>query len=58
MSQRKLKDANTRKLTRLGASLVVSLPCEILNQLGWQEKQKLTVKKIRGGITIRDWHKH
>jgi len=55
MTQRTLKDTNIRKLTRLGNSLVVSVPREILNALGWRERQKLTIRKIRGGITIRDW---
>ena len=55
MTRRKLKETNIRKLTRSGASLTVSLPREILNQLGWKEKQKVKVRKIRGGVTIRDW---
>lgn len=56
MSRRIAKETNVRKLARSGASLVVSLPREILNLLGWKEKQKVIVRKIRGGVTIKDWH--
>lgn len=56
----KLKDKNTRKLIRLGragASLGLTLPKEIITTLGWREKQKVTVKKVRGGVLIKDWKK-
>ncbi|MCU0653262.1 MAG: AbrB/MazE/SpoVT family DNA-binding domain-containing protein [Candidatus Pacebacteria bacterium] len=53
---RKTKDSATRKLMRLGKfSLAVTLPKEILAELGWKEKQKLTVKKRGKGILIEDW---
>ena len=51
----KLKDKNTRKITRVGkTSLAVTLPIEIVRELGWREKQKVTVKRIKGGILISD----
>ena len=54
----KLKDKNTRKITRVGkTSLAVTLPIEMVKTLGWREKQKVTMKKVRGGILIRDWKK-
>lgn len=54
----KLKDKNTRKITRLGkTSLAVTIPKEIVDDLGWREKQKVTVKRVRGGVLIRDWKK-
>jgi len=46
---------NIRKITRGGTSLNVSIPVEVLKKLGWVEHQKVTVKKIRGGVVIRDW---
>jgi len=55
MTRRKLKETNVRKLTRSGNSLLVSLPREMLTKLGWKEKQKVVVRKIRGGVSIRDW---
>lgn len=54
----KLKDKNTRKITRVGkTSLAVTLSKEIITELGWKEKQKVTVKKVRSGVLIRDWKK-
>ncbi|OGE80675.1 MAG: hypothetical protein A2660_01450 [Candidatus Doudnabacteria bacterium RIFCSPHIGHO2_01_FULL_45_18] len=60
MSKRKPKNLNIRKLIKLGShggSIVVSLPVSLLTQLGWKEKQKVTVKKINGALVIRDWKK-
>lgn len=46
---------NTRKLTRIGRSaLGVMLPAAAIRELGWRERQRLLVKKVRGGILIRD----
>lgn len=54
----KQKDKNVRKLTRTGkTSLAVTVPIEIIRSLGWREKQKVTVKKVRGGVLIKDWKK-
>ena len=56
---RKLKDKNVRKLTRMGTiSLGITLPVEFLSELNWKEKQKVRVKKVRGGLLIRDWRNH
>ena len=53
----KLRDKNVRKITRIGkTSLAVTLPKEMAHGLGWKEKQKVRVKRVRGGILIRDWH--
>jgi hypothetical protein len=36
----KLKDKNTRKITRVGkTSLAVTIPIEIVRELKWKEKQ-------------------
>lgn len=53
---KKLKDKNTRKLLKLGkTSLAVTLPKEMTATLGWREKQRVTVKRIKGGLIIRDY---
>ena len=58
MSKRKTTDSNIRKLTRVGGtSLAVTIPIDILRLLGWKERQKVVVKKIHGGVVIRDWKK-
>jgi len=54
----KLKDKNIRKITRVGkTSLAVTLPIEMAKDLGWREKQRVVVKKVKGGMVIRDWKK-
>jgi bifunctional DNA-binding transcriptional regulator/antitoxin component of YhaV-PrlF toxin-antitoxin module len=54
----KLKEKNTRKLVRLGkTSLATTLPKEMTEALGWREKQKVVIKKVRGGVMIQDWKK-
>jgi antitoxin component of MazEF toxin-antitoxin module len=56
--RRKNEEENIRKITRLGkTSLAVTLPIGIVGELGWKEKQKVIVKKVRGGVLIKDWKK-
>lgn len=56
--RRKNQEENIRKITRLGkTSLAVTLPIGIIHELGWKEKQKVIVKKVRGGVLIKDWKK-
>ena len=58
MPTQKLKNKNIRKITKVGkGSLAVTLPKELATKLGWKEKQKVTVKKVRGGVLIKDWKK-
>jgi len=55
---RKLIDKSIRKLTKAGrVSLSVTIPVEIVKDLGWREKQKVVVKKVNGSVVIRDWKK-
>jgi hypothetical protein len=55
---KKLKDKNIRKILKIGkTSLAVTLPKEMINNLKWKEKQKVSVKKVRGGVLIKDWRK-
>ncbi len=58
MGVRKQSEQNIRKLTKVGGkSLAVTLPVELVEKLGWREKQKVKVKKVRGGLSIKDWKK-
>jgi antitoxin component of MazEF toxin-antitoxin module len=58
MSVRKQEEKNVRKITKVGkTSFAVTLPIELVRELGWREKQKVVVKKIKGGVVIRDWKK-
>ena len=56
MSVRKQEEKNIRKITRVGkTSLAVTLPVEMARELGWKEKQRVVVKRIKGGVVIRDY---
>jgi bifunctional DNA-binding transcriptional regulator/antitoxin component of YhaV-PrlF toxin-antitoxin module len=45
-----------RKITRVGkTSLAVTLPVEMMRELGWREKQRVEIKRIKGGVEIRDY---
>jgi antitoxin component of MazEF toxin-antitoxin module len=58
MPTRKLEDRSIRKLTKVGKqSIAVTIPIEIVRELKWREKQKVTIKRVRGGILIKDWKK-
>ncbi len=58
MPTRKIEEKNVRKLTRMGregSSLGMTIPKELVQELGWREKQRVKVTKIKGGLQIRDY---
>jgi len=58
MAVRKQEEKNVRKLTKIGKkSIAVTLPIDLVRELGWREKQKVVVRRIKGGVVIRDWRK-
>ena len=58
MGLQKFKNQNVRKITRIGKiSLAITLPKVLIEQLGWKEKQKIMVKRVRGGLLVKDWKK-
>lgn len=58
MADKKSTDKNVRKLTRIGKkSIGLTLPIEDIRSLGWREKQKIIVKRIKGGFEVRDWRR-
>jgi len=58
MANRKSSEQNIRKLTRMGGkSLGLTLPVELVKELKWKEKQRVKVKRVRGGVLIKDWKK-
>lgn len=59
MAQRPFEERNIRKLTKTGRGRTVSvtLPIELVRELGWREKQRVVVKKRGGGLLIEDWKK-
>jgi len=58
MARRKLEDREVRKLLKnSGGTMLVSLPIEVVHELGWRSGQKVVVKKRGEGISIVDWKK-
>ena len=56
MATKRSDETNIRKLARMGKkSIGLTLPIEIVRELGWREKQRVSVKRIKGGIVVRDY---
>ncbi len=53
MARRKLEEKGIRKLFRVGRghTMAVTLPIELIRELKWREKQKVTITK-RGDTLI------
>jgi antitoxin component of MazEF toxin-antitoxin module len=52
---RKIEDSEVRKIFKHGDSRAITLPIELLRELGWRDNQKLVAKKYGKGILIEDW---
>ena len=58
MARNKKEEREVRKLTKVGKkTIAVTIPIEIVRELKWKEKQKVTVKRVRGGVLVKDWKK-
>lgn len=56
MANKRAEERGIRKLTKQGgASIGITLPIEMVRDLGWREKRKVVVSRVRGGLMIRDW---
>jgi len=57
MARRPLEERSIRKLhkTGRGRTISVTLPIELVRELGWKAKQKVVVKKRGAKLTIEDW---
>ncbi len=54
---RKHEDSEIRKIFKYGDSRAITLPVEILRELGWKDNQKVVAKKYGKGMLISDWKK-
>ena len=52
---RKIEDSQIRKIFKHGDSRAITLPAELLRELGWRDNQKVIAKKFGAGILIKDW---
>ena len=58
MANKKAEERGIRKLTKIGKKSVgLTLPIELVRESKWREKQKVVVKRVKGGLVIRDWRK-
>ncbi|PIR88330.1 MAG: hypothetical protein COU09_02745 [Candidatus Harrisonbacteria bacterium CG10_big_fil_rev_8_21_14_0_10_44_23] len=56
MARRKLENRDVRKLNQSGKSgISVNLPISYVRDLKWKRGQKVVVKRIKGGLQIKDW---
>lgn len=56
MPRRTLEDREIRKLYKnSGGTVIVSIPIELVRELGWRDGQKVVVKKKGKGVSIEDW---
>ena len=58
MPRTTLEERNTRKLLKIGnGSIALTLPIEMIRNLKWREKQKVTVRQEGSKLIIEDWKK-
>ncbi len=55
MPRRNLKDRNIRKIFKSSRSYVITLPIEVVKNLGWKERQKIVIRQRGKKIIIEDW---
>jgi antitoxin component of MazEF toxin-antitoxin module len=53
-----MKSDNIRKITKNGqGTYYISIPKDLIKELGLRERQKVVVKKYGKNILIKDWKK-
>jgi hypothetical protein len=56
MANKRSDEKDIRKLTKIGrGSVGLTLPIELVRELKWRERQRVTVKRVKGGLMIRDY---
>jgi hypothetical protein len=56
MGRRKVGQENIRNIQKSNGSYLVSIPIELMRELGWREKQRVTIyKSAKGKLTIGDY---
>jgi bifunctional DNA-binding transcriptional regulator/antitoxin component of YhaV-PrlF toxin-antitoxin module len=57
MGNKKAGEENVRKLTHIGRKSVgITFPIEIVKEMKWKKGQKVVVKRIKGGLMIKDFY--
>lgn len=55
MTRRELDNNHVRKIFKSGDSYAITLPLELIKELGWRSNQKVEVKKWGKGLKVEDW---
>jgi antitoxin component of MazEF toxin-antitoxin module len=52
------RNDKVRKISKAGFySYYVTIPKAVIDELGWHERQKVTVEKVGKSVLIKDWIK-
>jgi bifunctional DNA-binding transcriptional regulator/antitoxin component of YhaV-PrlF toxin-antitoxin module len=53
-----MQEKHIRKIVKNGReSFYINIPKEIVKELGWRERQKLTLVRKRKSVVVEDWGK-
>jgi bifunctional DNA-binding transcriptional regulator/antitoxin component of YhaV-PrlF toxin-antitoxin module len=56
MGRRKIGDEKIRNIQKSNGSYLVSIPIELMRQLGWRERQRVVITRSgRGKLVIEDF---
>jgi hypothetical protein len=56
MGRRKIGNERVRSIQKSNGSYLVSLPIDLVRELGWQHKQRVTITRSGSGkLTITDY---
>ena len=56
MADKKSTQTNIRKLTKFGKmSIGLTLPIDEVRKMGWKEKQRVAVTRVKDGFTVKDY---
>jgi bifunctional DNA-binding transcriptional regulator/antitoxin component of YhaV-PrlF toxin-antitoxin module len=56
MGRRKIGDEKVRNIQKSNGSYMVSIPIELMRELGWRERQRVVITRSgRGKLIIEDY---
>ncbi len=58
MTRRKIEKRNIRNIQKSGGTYYITIPVDLMRELGWRERQKVEVDKFgKDKVIIKDWKK-
>jgi bifunctional DNA-binding transcriptional regulator/antitoxin component of YhaV-PrlF toxin-antitoxin module len=53
-----MSEKETRKIVKNGRdSYYINIPKDLMRELGWRERQKLTIRRVSNRLVVEDWKK-